>query len=127
MRPGERREQRGHQPATGRSDDADAGVAGGVGAPRRHVGGDRVQLALDPPRPVDHRRALFGELTALTVDEGGAELLLQPGDVAGDVGLHGEQRSRGGGERPVVGDGQERVQLAKIHLGNRYYISVTSS
>ena len=54
-----------------------------------------------------------------SIDERDAELLLEPGDVAGDVRLHGEQRPRRGGERAVVGDGDERGELPDIHLEKR--------
>ena len=86
-----------------------------------HVGHGRLELGGDPPAPLHHRQALLGQLTAVAVDELDAELPLQPGDVAGHVRLHGVQGRRRGGEAAVVGDGDEGLQLAEIHLGKRYY------
>ena len=50
------------------------------------------------------------------VDQGDAELALEPGDVAADVGLHGVQGTSGCGERAMIGDRHERGELAEIHL-----------
>ena len=63
--------------------------------------------------------ALLGEAAALAVDEGDAELALEPGDVAGDVGLHRVQGPGGGRERAVVGDRHEGGELAEIHRQER--------
>ena len=106
----------GMQPASRRADDTEAGLAGDLVAARRHVGGDVVQLVQDPPGPLDDRSALVGEPAPLAVDEGDTELLLEPGDVAADVGLHGVQRACSRRERPVVGDRHEGGELAEIHL-----------
>ena len=50
----------------------------------------------------------------VAVDELRAELALEAGDVARDVGLHGEQGAGGGRERAVVGDGDEGGELADV-------------
>ena len=50
----ERRQQPGEQPARRRAEHAEAHVTGDVAVDRRHVGGDVVHLAQDPPGPVDH-------------------------------------------------------------------------
>ena len=59
---------------------------------------------------------LVGQSATLAIDQDHAQLLLESGDVAADVGLHGVQRSGGRGERAVVGDRHERGELAEIHL-----------
>ena len=112
-------EQLRQQPAGGGADDAEPRVAGDLVAARRHLGGEVVQLVEDPAGPLDDERALVGEAAALAVDQGDAELALEAGDVAADVGLHRVERTSGGGERPVIGDRHERGELAEIHLRKR--------
>ena len=109
-------EQLRQQPAGGRADDAEAGVAGDLVAPRRHFGGEVLQLVQDPPGTIDDDDALVGQAATLAIDQRDAQLTLEAGDVAADVGLHGVERTSGGGERAVVGDRHERGQLAEIHL-----------
>ena len=87
------------------------------------------RAAFDDPQPV------VGQTAVGAVDELGAELLLQPGDVAGHVRLHREQGSGGGRERAVVGDRHEGGELAdvhrrhpnRIHLSKRWSASICSS
>ena len=62
------------------------------------------------------RCAVVGQPALGAVDERRAELPLEAGDVAGDVGLHREQGPGRGRERAVVGDRHERGELADVHL-----------
>ena len=78
--------QRAVVPITPRRD-----VAGDLVAARGHVGGDVVELVQHPPGPLDDDDALVGQAAPLAVDQGDAELALEAGDVAADVGLHGVQ------------------------------------
>ena len=105
------RQQFRHQPSGGGADHPDAGLAGDVGVERGHVGGDVVDLVQDPAGPLDDPRALLGEATLGAVDEAYTQLLLELGDVARHVGLHGVERACRTGERPVVGDRDERREL----------------
>ena len=110
-------EQAGEQPARRRPEHAEAHVADDVAVTLGHLGGDVVELAQDPPSTLDDPRAVVGEATVGAVDELGAQLLLQAGDVAGHVGLHREQGSGGGRERAVVGDRDQGGELAHVHRG----------
>ena len=111
----QRREEVGEQPPRGRAEDADAHVAGDLAVDRGDVGGDLVHLAQDPAGPLDDPLPVVGEAALGAVDEQGAELALEAGDVGRHVGLHGEQGPGGGRERPVVGDRHEGGQLADVH------------
>ena len=104
-------EQLREDPAGRRTDAADPRVAAHLVAARRHLGGDVVQLVEHPAGPLDDDRALVGQAAALAIHQGDAQLTLEAGDVAADVGLHRVERTRCCGERPVVGDGHERRQL----------------
>ena len=110
-------EQAGEQPPSGRAEHPEAHVADDVTVALGHLGGDLVELAQHPPGALDHPSAVVGEPAVGPVDELRAELLLQAGDVAGDVRLHGEERSSGRRERPVVGDRHEGGELADVHRG----------
>ena len=63
----------------------------------------------------DHELAGLGELARRAVDELDAELALELFHVRRDVRLHGRERVGGGGERAVLGDGDDGVQLAEVH------------
>ena len=67
----------------------------------------RARLTTASPSAVSRARG--------AVDEGHAELALEPGDVGRHVGLHGVQGAGGGREGAVVGDGHEGAQLAEVH------------
>ena len=108
-------EQARHEPAGGGADDAEAHVAAQLGAEARDVGPDRVELGLDAPRPGHHRGAFLGEPAGAAVDQRGAELVLEAGDVGRDVRLHGVERLRGAGERAVLRDGDQGLELAHVH------------
>ena len=112
---GHRLEERRDEPARGRADHADAGHARDLAVHRGDVGHERLELELDPPRPLHDGLAFSGELAAGPVDQGDAQLAFEPGDVGRHVGLHGVQRAGGGRERAVVGHGDEGAQLTEVH------------
>ncbi|MEZ5258593.1 MAG: hypothetical protein R2705_17370 [Ilumatobacteraceae bacterium] len=112
---GEFPQELGDDPSSGRRNDAqvhDAGHGVVVGGGR---GRDRIELPLDPASSLHDPGAGVGQPAGRSVDQGDAEFAFQAGDVARDVRLHGVQRSCRGRERPVIGDGDEGVQLAEIH------------
>ena len=115
----EGRQEAREQPARRRAEDADAHVAGDVAVDRGDVGGDVVHLAQDAPGPVDDPHPVLGQAALGAVDERRAELPLEAGDVAGDVGLHREQRPRRRRERAVVSDRHEGGELPDVHLSER--------
>ena len=65
---------------------------------------------------LDERAAGVGQphAAAAAVDERGARLLLERGDLLGDGGLGVGERVGGGGERAVLGDRLENPQLLDI-------------
>ena len=84
---------------------------------------DRVELGLGGGEPRDHdlgvldqRAAGVGEPDAAAgaVDERGAGLLLERGDLLGDGGLGVGERLGGGGEGAVLGDRLEHPQLLDV-------------
>jgi hypothetical protein len=109
-----------HQPPPRGADDAQADAAGHVGAQRGDVGHQGGELARDPAAPGDHHLALLGEAAGGPVDEDDAELALEPGHMRAHVRLHGVEHVGGGRERPRVGDGGERSELAEVHHDGRY-------
>lgn len=111
------------EPAGGGPDDADANGAGDLMLKGSDVGLEGVDLGLDPPRPGNGEVTGARQASCRAVDEGRVELALQLLDVSRDIRLHGEQGVRGGGERTVVGDCDEGVELAKFHRKKRYSIS----
>ena len=109
-------EQLRHQPAGGGADHADAGVAGDLVVERGDVGGDVVDLVQDPAGAFDDPLALVGQPAVGAVDQRDAELALELGDVAGHVGLDGEQGPGRRRERPVIGDGDDGGELTNVHV-----------
>ena len=109
-------EERWGQPSSGRADDADAGVARHLVVTRGGVGGDVFDLVQHTPGALDHASAVFGQPALGTVDESDAEFFFEPGHVTRDVGLHRVKGSRCCGERSVIGNGDDRSELADIHL-----------
>jgi hypothetical protein len=107
-----------HEPSGGGADHTDAGIAGHVVVERRDVGGDVVDLVQDASGPLDDAVTLVGEHPVGAVDERDAELALELGDVARDVGLHRVERPGRGRERAVVGDGHDGGELSDVHAGN---------
>ena len=114
-------EEQGPQPAGGGADHADPGRADHLVAQRRHVRHGRLELGGHPPAPFDDGLALLRQPASLAVDELHAQLLLQAGDVAGDVGLHSVQGGSGGREAAVVGDSDQSLQLPEVHRPHRYH------
>ena len=90
-------------------------------AQRRHVSHGRLQLGRDPPAPLHDGQALLGQLSAVAVNELNPELALEPGHVAGDVGLDRVQGGGGGRKAAVVSDGDERLKLPEVHHLYRYH------
>ena len=99
--------------------DADPGRAVHLVPQGGHVGAERVELGPDAARPVDHDLAFLGDRAGGPVDEGHAELPLEPRDVGGDVRLHRVERAGPGGEAAVVGHGQQRSELSEVHRSAR--------
>ena len=93
----------------------EADGAGDVVGGRRDVGDQRVELELDAAGPRDHQLARLGEVAVAAVDEGDLQLLLQAGDVGGDVRLHRVEGPGGGREAAVIGHGGEGGELAEVH------------
>ena len=114
-------EQERGQPARRGADHADPGRADDLVAQGGDVGDGRLELGGDPPAPFHDGLAFLGQLAAVAIDELHPELPLQPGHVAGDVGLHGLQGGGRGRETAVVGDGDERLQLPEVHQHHRYH------
>ena len=73
------------------------------------------QLGLDAAGPGHHEFAGLGEQAGGSIDQRGAELLFEVGDVGGDVRLHGVEGTGGRREALVVGDGGEGGELAEVH------------
>ena len=121
-----RLDEGGHEPPGRRADQTDPAGAGDLVAHGGHVGGEGVELGLDAAGPLDDHRPLLGDLPGGPVDEGHAELLLQPGDVGGDVGLHGVQGAGGGGEATVVDHGEHGVELTQVHRFPGWHVSETT-
>ena len=108
-------EQRRHEPAPGGADDAEADVAGDLVPQRGDVGGEGVELGLDPAGPGHDHLALLGQAAGRAVDQGDAELAFEVGHVGGDVGLDGVQDLGRRREGAGVGHGHEGGQLAEVH------------
>lgn len=120
-------EEHRHEPARGGADDTDAGLAGHFGVAARDVGSDVIEFVQDASCALDDPGPVLGQSTLGPIDECDAEFLLQPGDVARHVRLHGVQRSGRSRERAVIGDRHERGELAHIHLPERYQVSLCST
>ena len=126
VRGGDGLEHERHQPARGGADAAEPHRAGDLVAQRRHVGVERVELRLHPPGPAHDGLALLGEEPAGAVEEGHAELPLEPRQVRRDVRLHRVQGPGGGGDAAAFGDGDQGGELAEIHRWSRCYPSETT-
>ena len=115
----EQAEELRHQPPRGGADHAEPGLAGHRRVAAGRVGGDVVDLAQHSTRPFHHPGAVLGEAAVGPVDERDPEFLLEPGDVARHVRLHGEQGPGRTGERTVIGDRHEGGELPHVHLQKR--------
>ena len=108
-------EQPGDQPPGRRTDHAEPDAPFNLVAEGGHVGHHGLDLAGDASGPLDDSLALLGQLTPMAVDQLDAELLLQPGDVVGHIGLDRVQGVGGQREASTIGDGDDGGELAKIH------------
>ena len=117
-------EERGHEPARRRAEDADPGVAGHGLAQGPDVGHQGVELSHDPVGAGHHDLAVGREPAGRALDQGGAELPLESGHVGRDVGLDRAQMVGGGGERPVLGHRHQGLQVSDLHRFLRYSKSV---
>ena len=114
-------DQEGGQPAGRGADHADPGRSGDLVAQGGHVGHGRLQLGRHPPAPLHHGLAFLGQLAAVPIDELDAQFPFEAGHMTGDVGLHGLEGGGRSRETAVVGDGDERLQLPKVHQHKRYH------
>ena len=105
----------GGEPAGGGTDHADADGPRHLVAERGQVAEHRLELDAHAPGAGGDGLALLGELAGGTVDQHGADLALQPGDVGRHVGLDGGEGVSGGREAALVGHGQQGVQLTEVH------------
>jgi hypothetical protein len=120
---GHRVHQPGDQPPCGGADHAHADGAGDLVLARGDIGQQGVELGQDPPGPRHHDGALLGEPAVGPVDERGPQLLLEPGHVGRDVGLHGAQVIGRRREGSVVADGGQCLQVSEFHRRRRYQVS----
>ena len=74
-----------------------------------------LQFGSYPSGPLDDRQAFGGGLHGVPVDQDGAQFLLEFGHVGRDVGLDGVEGASGRREAPVLDDGQQVAELAKVH------------
>ena len=82
----------------------------------RDVRGDRRHFGEDPPGALDDDVARLGQGPGRAVDQLGGEFGLEAGDSVGNIGLDGPERLGGAGERAVIGDPDERLELANLHV-----------
>ena len=83
----------------------------------RQVLAQRLQLAADGPRPVEHADAELGRhrAPAAANEELDAELGLELVHVPRDVRLHGVQPVGRRGERALLGHREQSLELAYVH------------
>ena len=83
----------------------------------REVRAQRVELAADRPRPLEHPHAELGRHGAPPIphEELHAELGFELADVLGDVRLHRVEPVGGGREGALFGDREQRFELADVH------------
>ena len=110
-------DERRHQPRAHRPDDAERRVAGLEPLQHGEVAMQRVELAADRPRPLQHLHAELRGHRAPPIphDELHAEVGFELAHVLGDVRLHRVEAIRGGGERALFGDRQQRLELPDVH------------
>ena len=86
---------------------------------RGHLLLSRVQAAEHRIRVLDERRTGIREPDAAagSREQGGADLVLEAGDVVGDRGLGVAERPRRRRQRPPRGDGPEHLQAADVEHG----------
>ena len=112
-------DQRGHEPATRGADHAEARVPGVETLEQRDVGAHRFELPLHPTRTVEHQQTEFGGLCTAPAahEQRHPELGLELAHLVGHVRLHRRQCVGGGGERPFLGDGEQRLEVSELHGG----------
>ena len=110
-------EELGDEPAARRPDHAETDGADDLLAQRRDVGHHCLELVHDPPGPLDHHVALFGQPARGPVDQLDVELPFQAGHVGGDVRLHRADGGRRRGEAAGVCDAQKCLQVFQFHAG----------
>ena len=84
----------------------------------REVGAHRLELAVHPARSLEHDAAELGGLRAAPAanEQRHAELRLELADLVGHVRLHGVQRVGRGRERAFLGDREQGLELAQLHV-----------
>ena len=109
-------DERRHQPRADRADDTERRVAGLQPLQHREVAPQRVELAADRARPLEHLHAELGRDRAAPVahEQLHAEIGFELADVLRDVRLHRVQPVRGGRERTFFGDREQRFELADV-------------
>jgi hypothetical protein len=92
-------------------------VTGAQPLQHRQVGLHGLELAADAAGPLeDHLAALGrGRPPPAANQQVGAELLFELANLLGHVGLDRRQRVGGGGERTLLGDGEQGVEMPKFH------------
>ena len=111
-------DQRRHQPPARGADHAEPRVPGFEPLQQREVGAHRLELAVHAAGALEHERAELGRLGAPAAahEQRHAELGLELAHLVGHVRLHGRQRVGGGGERPLLGDREQRVEVSELHV-----------
>ena len=109
----------GHQPPARGTDHSEARVPGVETLQQCDVGAHRFELALDAPRAVEHEQTELGRLGTAPAahEQRHAELGLELAHLVGHVRLHRRQRVGGGGERALLGDGEQRLEVTELHGG----------
>ncbi len=111
-------DDRGHERPADGADDAKGRVPGLQALDHRDVLVQRVELAADRTCAVQHTSAELGRCgaAAAAYEQLDAELLLELADVLGDVRLDRVEAVGGRGEAALLGDCEQRLELAKVHV-----------
>ena len=110
-------DERGHEPPARGADDAEAGPADLQALQRGDVLVEHLELAPDPAGVGEHDLARLGRGRARPApgEQGDAELGLELADLLGHVRLHGPQEVRGRGERALLVDRDQGLEVAQLH------------
>ena len=112
--------ERGHcgceQRALGARERGDVDVAGHVGRGGRELGGRRLELGEDRLGAGDEPAAGLGQpdAAAVAVEQRDAGLALERGELLGDRRGRERERSRGGRDRPALGDLAQHAHAADV-------------
>ncbi len=79
------------------------------------VGAERGEFRVNSPGSFHHDSSLGRGEAGGALYESRSEFLLKPRNVGRNVGLHGMERSSGGGEAPVIDHGEQGRELSEIH------------